>query len=93
MATWTKMESDGHGPSPRTALSASVMSTGDILIHGGNSEKSECWKVKIDSNKIIWGQLEYTGEYRTDHSSESIGSHVIFIGGTDEDDNIKSTLA
>ena len=35
VATWTKMESDGLGPSPRSNLSASVMSTRDILIHGG----------------------------------------------------------
>ena len=35
VATWTKMESDGKGPSPRSRLSASVVSTGDILIHGG----------------------------------------------------------
>ena len=89
VATWTKMESDGKGPSPRYFLSASVMSTGDILIHGGSPSNSECWKAKIDSNKIIWEQLESTGEDRNGHSSESIGSHVIFIGGY----NCKSTLA
>ena len=35
VATWTEMESDGQGPSPRRNPSGSVMSTGDIIIHGG----------------------------------------------------------
>ena len=69
------------------------MSTGDILIHGGVPQNSECWKAKIDSNKIILEQLESTAEDRRSHSSETIGSHVIFIGGTDDKDNNKSTLA
>ena len=93
VATWTKMEINGKGPSPRESLSASVMSTGDIIIHGGVPENNECWKAKIDSNKIIWEQLESTGEDRRNHSSETIGSHVIFIGGTDDKSNVKPTLA
>ena len=81
------MHSDGEGPSPRNALSASVMSTGDIIIHGGEPANSECWKAKIDANKLIWEQLESTVEDRADHSSESIGSLVILGFGMDGRDN------
>ena len=95
------MESDGkmakdHPQSLRELLSASVVSdvysrleTYSFIVHGGVPSNSECWKAKIDSNKIIWEQLESSGEDRRSHSSETIASHVIFIGGN----GCKSTLA
>ena len=87
------MRVSGACPRARVRLSTSVTSTEKIIIHGGLPSNSECWKAKIDSNKIIWEQLESTGEDRDSHSSDTIGSHIIFIGGTDDKDSIKSTLA
>ena len=64
VATWTKMESDGKGPSPRSSLSASVSSTDDIIIHGGYPANNECWKAKITANNIMWTKLESAAENR-----------------------------
>ena len=89
VATWTKMRVSGACPSTRINLSASVTSTEEIIIHGGTSGRNECLKAKITANNIIWTKLKSTAEDRKSHSSETIGSHVIFIGGM----NCKSTLA
>ena len=89
VATWTKMRVSGACPSERYDLSASVTSTEEIIIHGGFPHNSECWKAKITANNIMWTKLESAGEIRWGHSSETIGSHVIFIGGL----GCKSTLA
>ena len=56
------MKINSEGPSSRSLLSASVVSTGEIIIHGG--EDSECWKAKITANNITWTQLESAAEDR-----------------------------
>ena len=83
------MRSDGEGPSSRSSLSASVFSTDEIIIHGGIPDNSECWKAKMTTNNKMWTKLESAAENRQAHSSETIGSLVIFIGGW----KCKSTLA
>ena len=76
-------------------MSASVaMLSGDIIIHGGQQFESifkDTWKATIDSgkNEIKWERLEDSQEERHKHSSETIGSLCIFVGGI----NCKSTLA
>ena len=94
LASWTIIKSE-NGPSGRMLLSASVaMPIGDIIIHGGHQFGiilKDTWKATIDSakNEIKWEQLEDSPEDRSEHSSEIIGSHCIFIGGH----GCKSTLA
>ena len=83
------MRINDEGPSPRWRLSASVTSTEEIIIHGGVGGSNECWKAKITANNIMWTKLESAAEKRRNHSSETIGSLVIFIGG----EYCKSTLA
>ena len=94
LASWTLIKSE-NGPSARSLLSVSVaMPSGDIIIHGGlqfGRTFKDTWKATIDSdkNEIKWERLEDRPEARKCHSSETIGSLCIFIGGN----NCKSTLA
>ena len=76
-------------PSAKYSLSASVTSIEEIIIHGGSPLNSEYWKAKITANNIMWTKLESAAENRWSHSSETIGFHVIFIGG----ERCKSTVA
>lgn len=86
---WEKLSiSDISLPSPRRDFAAVVLSSGQVLIHGGGDAQlqvtySDGWILDTDQNPMVWNSVAALAQLgqRKDHFAVQAGGHVLFCFG------------